>query len=540
MAKLLISFFVFLIFFNISFAERKTFLTEKQKDELYLLLKEDLVQIKKFRNYVNKNKNHLRKDKIFLIKLLILNYRLDNINNLLELINKLPTNKYSDPLEKNIILLISNYVLLNFDSEKAIKDFKKNFDKYITLLPPEKFHIYTNTAFKIEDCNFALKLISYEFAKRLSNPFFKDRIYKTAYCFYKKNEYSNAYLIFNRLAFIYPNFKKKYVKQYLIDLYLKINKKSPIIRDENFKDFEKFLFKLSIFAPNQDTRTIYLDLLSKSKEGINDKLFNRGILILDLLKNKQRYNYYLANLINQNLKYLSKKENYFIAVENYLFAKKKGLKPSEIKTKERTFLLKSLIKHSYYIEGYKIYSIGNIDIKNTTNAILTLFLKLNKKIPNKVLNEIEKQKNTNPKLLLKYFTKIEPNINKSKYYLVESLKENKNINFLPYYINLYFRKVKLDKLNYYKEITRFSLNNNNFTIFLDYLLAAYERKNYKLAEGIISKFDNSSISDAFTQKVVSYVRNAISYRNHLKNDTDLTIDDKLDLYTLWNASIKNQ
>lgn len=540
MAKFITFFLAFLLFFNISLAERRTFLNKEKKDKLYLLLKEDLAQINKFKEYIKKNKTSIKKDKNLFIKLLILNYRLDDLDTIIKLINKVPINNYSDQLEKDIIHLISNYILLNFNPEKAIIDFENKFYKFIILLPSEKFRIYTNTAIKIGKCDFALKLVSYEIERKVLNPFFKERLYNTAYCFYKRKDYNKSFLLFNRLAFAYPNYKKNLVKQYLIHIYIKTNKKSPALKNYNFENLEKFLFKQSLLPPNKDIRIIYLDLLVSKKEGINDNLFNRGVLILGLsqkvLKNKG-YKFYLAKLINKNIKFLSTTKNDFLIVQNYFFSKRKGLKLSDLERYQRNILFNSLIKFNYYDEAKQIYKLGNIDYNVSGNSILTLFIKENKKIPNNILKKLEKQKEINPELLLKYFIKINPNLKKSKKYLVLSLEKNKNLNFLPSYLNEYFGKKRFNKLNYYKGILNFQINEKNFLIFLDYLLALYKEKNFKLVEDVIYKFEKASIKDNFVSLIVSYTRKSILYRKSIYNDTDLTIDDKIDIYRLWLNSI---
>jgi len=499
---------IFVVLIIVSLSLTSSFAVSEEKEEemgiflnaISICSKEDPV---KCASFVKKNLNRVKSRKIF-DRLLLLYaeslFKLGNTIQLKETIHQINVENLT-PTEKRKFELINNYFLLLENPEKALKEFVENWNSFILIVPPEKIPVYVEYAIKIGKCKIGLKFISYLLSTYPDFVLTPKSVFRVAMCFYRKGEFKSAFRLFYRIYLLYPTFKPRLVKMYLIH--------TSILTGEDIKvvaNPEEFLFSSTLSPPSKDIFKIYLDYLTKKFKVLNHSLFIKGIETVKLAKKyKVNLKEYVTPLFDLHIPYEFKKKNekeivYLFYNLDRLF----GLNLKQLSKKGRSYLFASLIDFLSYEDAKRVKNSGKLNyslIPNQT-TMYYIFFSL-KNIPEEAFNS--------PKLdsclKLVYLLKVKKDLQKAKKTFFKALEEEKDLNFLPLYLSK-FREA--DTLKFYSGIEKFEPEENNYLNYVFYELLLYRNGKYdKIKNMQIIFYQLNVIGDEDSLPIVNYLQFAV-------------------------------
>lgn len=484
--------------------------TEEKEEEMGIFLnaisicsKEDPV---KCASFVKKNLSRVKSRKIT-DRLLFLYaeslFKLGNTTQLKETIRQINIENLTST-EKRKFKLIKNYFLLLENPQKALQEFVKNWDNFILIIPPEKIPVYVEQAIKIGKCKIGLKFISHLLSAYPDFVLTPKSVFRVAMCFYRKEDFKSAFRLFYRIYLLYPTFKPRLVKMYLIHTSLLTGENVKVVTDP-----ENFLFSLTLAPPSKDIFKIYLDYLTKKFKILDHTLFMKGIKTIELAKKyRVNLNEYVTLLFNLHIPYEFRKKNKKEIV--YLFynlEKLFGLNLKQLSKRGRSYLFASLIDFLSYEDAKRVKNSGKLDyslIPNQT-AMYYIFFSL-KSIPKEAFNS----PNLDSCLKLVYLLKVKKDLQEAKKTFFKALKEKKDLNFLPLYLSNFD---ETNILRFYSGIENFEPAENNYLNFVFYELLLYRNGEYDKIKDMKGAFYQlNMIEDEDSLPIVNYLQFAVKRR----------------------------
>ena len=481
--------------------------TEEKEEEMDIFLnavsicsKEDPVKCASFvKKSLSRVKNRKISDRLLFLYADSL-FKLGNTTQLKETIRQINVENLT-PTEKRKFELIKNYFLLLENPEKALQEFVKNWDNFILIIPPEKIPVYVEQAIKIGNCKIGLKLVSHLLSAYPDFVLTPKSVFQVAMCFYRKGEFKNAFRLFYRIYLLYPTFKPRLVKMYLIHTSLLTGKNVKVATNP-----ENFLFSLTLSPPSKDIFKVYSDYLTKKFKILNHTLFMKGIKTVKLAKKyKVNLNEYVTPLFDLHIPYeFDKKNEKEIVYLFYNLDKFFGLNPKQLSKGGRSYLFASLIDFLSYEDAKRIKDSGKHDyslIPNQT-TMYYIFFSL-KNIPEEALNS----PNLDSYLKLAYLLKVKKDLQKAKKTFFKALKEKKDLNFLPLYLSDFDETAIL---RFYNGIENFEPEENNYLNYVLYELVLYRNGKYDKIKNMQKVFYQlNTIGDEDSLSIVNYLQFAV-------------------------------
>jgi hypothetical protein len=503
----------------LSFSVTSHAITEEKEEEMGILLNAISVCSKeepqKCASFIKRNLNKVRTRKIhdrLLLWYADSLFRMGNTTQLREVVAQINAENLTGK-ELKKLKLIENYLILLENPQKALEEFLKNWNDFILVIPPEKLAVYVGQSVKTGNCEIGLKFVSHLLSVYPDFVLTPKGVFRVAMCFYRRGKFEKAFRLFYRIHLLYPTFKPRLVKMYLIHTSLLTGEKIKVVTNP-----ENFLFNLTISPPSKDAFRIYLDYLTMKYKILNHELFIKGIRTVKIARSyKVNLNKYVTLLFNLHIPYEFKKKNEKEIV--YLFYNLKrlfGLDLKQLSEEGRSYLFASLVDFLSYEDAKKVKSSGKIKyslIPNQTVMYYTFF-KL-KNIPEEAFNSPE----LNTFLKLIYLLKVKKDLKIAKEVFFKAIEEKEDLNSLPLYLSKF---KEADIIKFYKGIEKRDPEGNNYLNYIFYEVLLYRNGKYdsiKSRQDIL--YQLNMVADEESLPIVDYLQFAVKRREKSLDITNI-------------------